>query len=107
MRGISKMVERVLKDVPESRNSDITLTEEIWKRYFKSRLKLRNEDQLLYVSLKDIHELPREDHVKRIRAKFNEKKMYMPTDPEVIKRRRHAEKSWRKDLGYGVNNDES
>ena len=48
------------------------------------------------VELKNIMELPREDNVKRIRAKFqNEKKMYLPTSLEVARQRKISEEEWR------------
>ena len=49
--------------------------------------------------------LVREDHVKRIRAVFqNEKKMYLPTNLETRRKRKQiidsSEEEWRKQLGY-------
>jgi hypothetical protein len=41
----------------------------------------------------------REDHVKRIRAALNEKDKYLPTDPEVRKKRNINEERWRGFLG--------
>lgn len=64
------MVENILRNVPESRNSDITLMIEIWKRYYPQRIK-KGASGEEGVWLRDLYDLPREDGVKRIRASFN------------------------------------
>lgn len=48
------------------------------------------------VQLKDIFDLPREDNIKRIRAKIqNEEHRYLPTTPEIRKQRQISELDWR------------
>lgn len=83
------MVEKVLQDVPETRNSDITLMIEVWKRFYSHKL------QGMAVALQDLYELPREDNIKRLRAKFNEYGKYLPTSWEVAQQRRIDEGVWR------------
>lgn len=101
---LTDMVEKVLKEYPKSRDSDQWLTLKIWALFYKSRV----HEEILpspndsyskirkYVYLEDIMELPREDTIKRIRAVFqNIKKMYLPTNIEVVRRRKQNEKVWR------------
>jgi hypothetical protein len=91
------MIENVLEIEPETRNSDIALMIEIWKRYFSEYL-FNTLDCAVF--LNDLYKLPREDHIKRIRADFNSRGMYLPTDPQVIKQRRINIDKWKEQLGY-------
>lgn len=48
------------------------------------------------VELAKIVDLPREDHIKRIRAKIqNEEKKFLPTTEEVRRQRKISEEDWR------------
>lgn len=98
------MVEKILRNVPESRNSDITLLIEIWKRYYPHKLK-KGASGEEGVWLKDLYDLPREDGVKRIRATFNHEGKYFPTDWKVAKGRGIKEDEWRLALGYPAKED--
>ncbi len=91
-------VEEILRDFPKSRDSDINLLLLIWTQYYSHKIK--NIDGRYYVALKDLHDLPREDHVKRYRAKFNELGLYLSKDPGIIKKRKQQEKQWLNNLGY-------
>lgn len=95
-------VETILAENPESRNSDITLMLDIWRRYYGQRIRT-NAQGKEGVYLLDLYDLPREDNIKRIRAKFQNSKtqpMYLPTDPVIAKQRRINEDIWKKHLGY-------
>ena len=84
-----------LENYPQTRNCDISLTIKIWEVYHQD--KINNGS----VSLSDLYDLPREDNVKRYRAKIqNVEKLFLPTDPEVIKKRNIKEDEWREELGY-------
>lgn len=86
----------------ESRNSDITLTIAVWKRFYSSRIKKSQESGKLGVYLEDLFHLPSQDHIKRIRAHFqNDKMKYLPTSLEVVKQRKINEEVWRKTMGQG------
>lgn len=98
------MVENILRNVPESRNSDITLMIEIWKKYYPEKLKKGSTGEL-GVWVKDLYDLPREDGVKRIRASFNHEGKYFPTDWKVAKGRGIKEDVWRQELGYPAKAD--
>lgn len=81
-----------LRDYPQTRNSDITLMIVLWKEFFGVR------DS---VDILRLYDLPREDRIKRIRARIqNEKNMYLPTSWEVAKQRKIEESKWRSFLGY-------
>lgn len=98
------MVEAILRNIPDSRNSDITLTIEIWRRYYPQRIKKGSSGEE-GVWLKDLYDLPREDAVKRIRASFNHEGKYYPTDWKVAKARGIEEDKWRVEMGYPAKAD--
>lgn len=99
-KTLEKKVRYVLEHSPETRNSDITLTTHIWWHFHKDSIIELNGQW--YVNIKDLHDLPREDNVKRIRARIqNDEKLFLPTDEKVIQKRSKMQSKWRKDLGYG------
>lgn len=94
-------VEKILQEIPETRNSDIALTIEIWKRFYPTFI-TPNRVGFDSVRIEDMYFLPREDNVKRIRAQFqNDKLLYLPTSLEVVKQRKINEEVWRKSMGQG------
>ena len=97
MDKLKTQVEYCLRNFPETRNSDITLTIKVWRRFHISKT-IGGEGMAIHLS--ELYELPREDNIKRIRADFNSKKMYYPTDWEIAKRRGIEENKWRVTLGY-------
>lgn len=85
----------------KSRNSDIRLTQVLWWNHYRSYMK--NIDGKIYVNVADLFTLPREDNIKRIRAKIqNVEKKWLPTDPAIAKKRGWQEDEWREYLGYPV-----
>ena len=57
------------------------------------------------VMLKELFELPREDNIKRIRAKIqNDEKRLLPTKWEVARKRGILEDEWRVAMGYPSKN---
>lgn len=97
---LTKQVLYCLEQYPETRNSDIALTIRIWQN-FTDKLIWSEKSSANYVKVKDLFEMPREDWVKRIRAKIqNEDKLFPPTNPEVIKARRQERGKWLNTLGY-------
>ena len=95
------MVESTLKENPsyrgiEARNSDVALTIIIWQRWFNVGT---NDDSTVH--LYRLFDLPREDNVKRWRAKFqNDFNQYLPTDWKVAKQRGIEREKWEEALGY-------
>jgi hypothetical protein len=100
MRHLKKKIKYCLQKYPETRNSDIKLTNSIWVEYYGDKL-IKINDRLL-VHLTDLYELPTQESVKRIRAKLNEQGLYLPTSEEVLKQRRLLEKKYR--LEYSPSN---
>lgn len=101
---LKEKILKVLKEVPITRNCDIKLTVALWRKYYPNHLKFRQEDQQEYVSLRSLFDLPREDHIKRIRAVIqNIEHKYLPTDPSVRKKRKISEEEWRKASLNGFN----
>lgn len=102
LKTLRVMVENILASVPETRNSDILLTKTIWVRYFKAEI-LTGKDGREYINIDSLWQLPREDHIKRIRAKIqNEDRLYLPTEKSVFLQRVKLSKAWKKFLGYSV-----
>lgn len=103
--NITKLKNKVLyclEHFEQTRNSDIELTIKIWETFHKQDLKqdaLGNK--VIYIT--KLFELPREDNIKRIRAKIqNEENKFLPTSPEIRKKRGIAEDQWREYLNYPV-----
>jgi len=94
MRNLKQKVEHCLTKYPETRNSDIKLTNSIWVEYYSKYLK-RDDKGNLMVRLLDLYELPTQESVKRVRAELNSNKKYLPTDKNVLKQRRLLEKEYR------------
>lgn len=99
-------VSHILSHFPEARNSDIRLTIELWKHFYPNMIIANMSygvDNPL-IAIKDLFELPREDNIKRIRAKIqNEDREFLPTDIKIFIERARASNEWRRFLGYRVN----
>jgi len=94
---LNKQVERTLEDFPETRNSDIALTIQIWETYYPEYLENG------WVKIENLYDLPREDNVKRIRARIqNVEGRLLPTSEAVVKQRRINEDRWRDAMGYAL-----
>jgi len=102
-KTLKKKVEFCLRLFPETRDSDITLTHKIWTTFF-SQYVVKELDGF-WVKLEYMYLLPREDNVKRWRAKIqnpsgNYPGKYPPTRLEVAVKRGWKEEIWRSNLGY-------
>lgn len=98
---LKNQVEFILTTIPATRNSDITLTIELWKYYYKASILERNGEY--YIGLKQLFDLPREDNIKRIRAQIqNEDRRLLPTDLNILIERARASKEWKDFLGYAT-----
>ena len=96
---LQTQVEHTLRDMPDTRNSDITLTLRLWKQYYPQLL-ISSEAGTM-VLIKNLFQLPREDNIKRIRAKIqNEQHLYLPTEEKVLIKRAKNSKEWKTFLGY-------
>lgn len=98
---LKKQIEEILKTIPETRNSDITLMIAVWKTYYQQRIHFV-QDLGVVIKVPDLYDLPREDNIKRVRAAFNAEGKYWPTDLKVALGRGILEDKWREKLGYPV-----
>lgn len=98
IKNFKKEVENVLRDYPETRNSDIALMVILWKKIYPHKIVL-SKNMNLCVELYNLEELPRESEIGRIRRKIQEK-MYLPTDEKVARARRMNMDEWRVAMGY-------
>lgn len=100
IKNLKQKVHDILRDVPETRNSDIALMIEVWRKHCPSYIK-KGASGEEGVWLKDLYDLPREDNIKRVRAYWqNTKKLYYPTDEAVAKARGINSDEWRVAMGY-------
>lgn len=96
IKNLKAQVELMLRIYPNTRDSDIELTLQIW-RYYHPEVIIQTERGEA-VLLKELFELEREDAVKRCRAAIqNDPKnpRYLPTSWEVAKQRKINEEVWR------------
>lgn len=96
LKDLKSKVEHILQKYPETRNSDIVLTRMVVHEYLPHYCQKIGD---IWWYHEDSLYIAREDQIKRIRAKFNEKSLYLPTNEEVLKKRRLNEETWRKQLG--------
>lgn len=95
IKKLREAILEVLKVYPKARDSDQWLTLKIWQLYFPSRV-VTLPDESIAIRFRDIMEMPREDNVKRLRAKIqNEEMLYLPTSWEVAKKRGIKEQQWK------------
>ena len=94
-----KQIEYILGTQPETRNSDIKLTQKIWSFYYPQFIMNHPNGEMIFI--RDLFELPSQDDIKRIRAKIqNEDRRYLPTEINVLIKRAKNSKEWRSFLGY-------
>lgn len=79
IKKLKDQIEHCLKEYPATRNSDVKLTWFVWRIFYDVEYRV-NEKMMT-------HRLPTQDAAKRIRAKFNERWMYLPNNDKVLKDR--------------------
>jgi hypothetical protein len=95
MLKLKDQVEVILKDYPASRDSDITLTIALWKKFYSAHIKT-TQDGSFGILLQSLYALPSQESVKRLRALIqNDEHRLLPTDSRVRKQRRIKEEEWR------------
>jgi len=108
IKRLRQAIESILENYPKARDSDQWLTIKIWAVFFPDRIheERLNEGTDLeitkkFVYLEDIMALPREDNIKRLRAKIqNEEGKWLPTTWEIAKKRQIEESVWRNYINY-------
>ena len=110
MINLKEKVKHCLEIDQESRNSDIRLTQMVWWEYHRGKI-ADLPDGTKAIRIKDLFDLPREDHISRVRRSVQEDaikkvvkglshyKIYLPTDINVANQRKMNEINWREYLG--------
>lgn len=94
IKNLRAEIEKMLHAYPATRDNDLVLTLKLWVKMHPEKIIKQNNVQM--IRLLDILDMPREDNVKRIRAKIqNEENKYLPTSEEVRKKRGIEESKWR------------
>lgn len=96
----------VLEKYPETRNDDIELTIQVWKSFYTEFIIKPGEypEEKWRVELQNLRNLPREDNIKRIRAKIqNDEGKFLPTKWDVAKKRKIAKLIWEEQMQKIVN----
>ncbi len=83
IKSVKPIVEEVLNDYPETRNSDKTLILAVWEKY---GLILNEEQRQIF------NKLPSTESIRRTRQKFQEENKYK-ADHEIIKAREENRKN--------------
>jgi hypothetical protein len=86
--------------MPATRDSDVTLMIEVWKKFYSEYLVIREKDGEAFIKLKHLYIVPREDTIKRMRAKLNEEGKYLTSDEKVAKQRRLNMDEWHKAMAF-------
>ena len=99
MKKLKDKILYCLENYPRTREDDITLTLTLWWKFYNDHIK--EVDGEYYVKCVSLRDIPREDHIKRVRATIqNEENKYLPQNPEVRKQRKISADKWRKYLWY-------
>lgn len=99
IKTLKGKVEHVLKKTPRTRDSDTMLTAYVWYEFYKDSIvyiyNAKNGREEPCVRMKDLLTLPREDAISRVRRKFQEDGLYLPTSKKVALKRKINEEVWR------------
>jgi hypothetical protein len=99
IRNLREIVEKELSINKKARNDDQFLTLSIWWRHYPEYFIVH--ECKYYIKADAVLSLPREDNIKRLRAKIqNEERKYLPDDPIVRKKRGISEEVWLKYCTY-------
>ena len=99
IKNLRKIVETELSHNKKARNDDQFLTLSIWWRYYPEYFILH--ECKYYIKADAVLSLPREDNIKRLRAKIqNEEHKHLPTNADVRKKRGISEEVWLKYCTY-------
>ena len=94
LKTLKEQVETILRDCPDSRNSDKMLTWKLWERYY---------GVMDSISICDLMKLPSQSNIQRIRAVFqNKHQIYLPTDENIAKQRRINMELWRECMSVAL-----
>lgn len=92
---VKKEVEWCLKERPATRESDKMLWISVCYNFYYLGIRFPINDLRVFTDL--IMSYPSEDAIKRYRAQFNNKGLYLPQDEKVLKARKLLEKEWKEE----------
>jgi hypothetical protein len=90
LRTVRERVEYILKTYPDARNDDFYLYL-LYVRHFEPKL----SGYIKFIPFSLIKSATRFESVRRIRQKIQEEGRYLPTDPEILEKRRKLAKIYR------------
>lgn len=91
IKGAGKIVRQLLKDEPDCRNDDKLLMLRVFQKFLNQA-----ENGKVILTLDNISEIPSAETIIRTRAKIqNDEGVYLPTDPDVRRRRGISEQVYR------------
>lgn len=102
LKILKEQVERVLDEIPETRNNDKTLYIEIIKKYYSNFI-ITSPKGKQYIRIEKLLKLPSQGNVIRYRAYIQRSGSFLPTDEAVIRRRfkkEMAQSDFLKSLNY-------
>jgi len=100
LKVLKNQVEYCLINYPHTRNSDISLTIKLWEEFYPESILITHDNGVHCIPLNYLFIIPREDNIKRVRANFQSKGQFLPTEKEIAIKRGWKEEEWRKALGY-------
>ncbi len=101
LTGIKYLVEIILSDYPDTRNSDKKLISFLWTRFYPEIVRTDSDNLRKFIYLSDMLDLPSPESIRRARQVIqNTEKRLVPTSEGVAKKRRMNVDEWREALGY-------
>ena len=86
LEKVKDIVLKILEEDDRARNDDKYLIWRVMRKFTN-----------FYVPFEDFDKIPSYESVRRVRAYIqNVEHKFMPTNPEVMKKRRHNEEEWKK-----------
>lgn len=96
-KSLKSKVEFILSKYPQTRNSDTQLAVKLWHVFYAGSV-VYVKDLGWVLLIEKMLEIPREDHISRVRRKFQEMDMYLPTSKKVAEKRKLNMKIWREKM---------
>jgi len=85
LKKVKEYVLKLLETDERCRNSDKWLTYQVMRKFTN-----------IYIPFEDFEKIPSFESIRRTRAHIqNKEKLFLPTDPAVIKKRRMRAEEWR------------
>lgn len=102
IKELKSQIEYVLSVDEKTRNSDIELMIEVWKRFYPDHIR-KGSNGDLGIYLQDLYKVPYQDSIKRIRAMIQSEGKYLPTKKTIAEKRRINMDMWHKAMAFNQN----